>query len=126
MDKFTRNAFMLTVVAVGVIVWYMTKVAVEHTLGYFDIYLRSSLAEVIKNLLPVIFGGIAAYIPYRVERIKLYLLEVITEVKKVTWPPKKETWGATVVVIIAVIISAVVLWVFDLLSNFGMGFILKR
>jgi len=116
---------MITVLAVGVLIWYASKVAVSNVLSYFDIYLRSTWSQMLVNLVPIIFGGIGAYLPYRIEKIRLYLLEVITEVKKVVWPSKKETQAATIVVIIAVIISAIVLGIFDWLSSMGVNFILR-
>ena len=117
MDKFTRNAFLATLLAIAVVVGYTTKVAVERVMAYMDIYVRNISLQVVINLLPILVAGAAAYITYRTEKIKNYLLEVIAEVKKVVWPNKKETWGATVVVIIAVIISGIVLGLFDWLSG---------
>jgi preprotein translocase subunit SecE len=117
MDKFTRNAFLATLLAIAVTTGYTTKVAVDRIMTYMDIYVRNISLQVVINLLPVLVAGAAAYITYRTAKIKNYILEVIAEVKKVVWPNKKETWGATVVVIIAVIISGIVLGVFDWLSG---------
>ena len=125
MDKFTRNAFLATLLAIAVVVGYTTKVAVERVMAYMDIYVRNISLQVVINLLPILVAGAAAYITYRTEKIKNYLLEVIAEVKKVVWPNKKETWGATVVVIIAVIISGIVLGLFDWLSTLIMGLFLS-
>jgi preprotein translocase subunit SecE len=117
MDKFTRNAFLATLLTIAVVVGYTAKVAVDRVMTYMDIYVRNISLQVVINLLPILVAGAAAYITYRTEKIKNYLLEVIAEVKKVVWPNKKETWGATVVVIIAVIISGIVLGLFDWLSG---------
>lgn len=102
--------------AIAIIFGYTTKVAIDRVMTYMDIYVRSTSAQVLINITPVFVGGLAAYITYRIDKIRNYLLEVIAEIKKVVWPNKKETWGATVVVIIAVIISGIVLGIFDLLS----------
>jgi preprotein translocase subunit SecE len=93
----------------------------DRVITYMDIYVRSTGAQVLINITPVFVGGLAAYITYRIEKIRNYILEVIAEIKKVVWPNKKETWGATVVVIIAVIISGIVLGVFDWLSATLLG-----
>ncbi len=42
-----------------------------------------------------------------------FLSNVKTELKKVTWPTRKETYGSTIVVIVLVLICAVFLWVVD-------------
>ena len=44
---------------------------------------------------------------------KQFILEVISELKKVTWPNRKETLGATGVVLILVIIVSIYLGLVD-------------
>jgi preprotein translocase subunit SecE len=52
------------------------------------------------------------------ESAKRFLREVKTELKKVTWPSRKDTLSGTVVVLIAVFIIALFLGIVDLgLSN---------
>jgi len=121
MDKFTRNAFSITLLAIAVVVGYTTKVAMDRVMTYMDVYVRSTILQVVINLIPILAGVASAYITYRIEKVRNYLLEVIAEVKKVVWPNKKETWGATVVVIIAVIISGIVLGIFDWLAGLLLG-----
>jgi preprotein translocase subunit SecE len=125
MDKFTRNAFSITLLAVAVVLGYTTKVAMDRVMTYMDIYVRSMGLQVVISILPILVGVAAAYITYRIEKVRNYLLEVIAEVKKVVWPNKKETWGATVVVIIAVIISGIVLGLFDWLSGLLLSLFLR-
>ena len=49
--------------------------------------------------------------------------EIINELMKVTWPTRKETSAATVVVIITVIIFAVILGLFDMLWSWATSMI---
>jgi preprotein translocase subunit SecE len=49
-----------------------------------------------------------------IDKVKTFFSEVITELKKVSWPTRKEVRDTTVVVIIAVIIFGVYLFVIDL------------
>ena len=48
------------------------------------------------------------------EKIRLFLKEVKIEIKKVTWPSRRETMMSTVVVLIAVFIIAFFLGFVDL------------
>ena len=50
-------------------------------------------------------------------RVKTLADEVVTEVKKVVWPSKKELYAMTSVVSIILLVSGVVLGVFDLLAG---------
>jgi preprotein translocase subunit SecE len=47
------------------------------------------------------------------QRLKTFLVEVWAELQKTTWPQRKEVYGTTVVVVIAVIITAAYLYVVD-------------
>lgn len=49
-----------------------------------------------------------------VDKAKDYFKEVMVELKRVTWPSKKETMAATWVVIITVIILSIFLGIVDL------------
>jgi len=46
-------------------------------------------------------------------RVKRFLREVRAELKKVSWPDKKELSAYTVVVFISVLVVAVVIWIID-------------
>ncbi len=50
-------------------------------------------------------------------RVRTFLREVRIEMGKVTWPARKELLQATAVVIIAVVIAAVYIGVFDFIWN---------
>ena len=61
----------------------------------------------------------------RLRRLKQFLVEVWSELKKTTWPGRKEVYGTTVVVIVTVLICAVYLWVVDLILNAGMSAVFR-
>jgi preprotein translocase subunit SecE len=61
----------------------------------------------------------------RLKRLKQFLVEVWSELKKTTWPGKKEVYGTTVVVIVTVLICAFYLWIVDLILNAGMGAVFR-
>ncbi len=50
-------------------------------------------------------------------RLRTFLREVRIEMSKVTWPPRKELITSTGVVIVAVVIAAVYIGVFDFIWN---------
>ena len=52
-------------------------------------------------------------------RGRTFVSEVITELKKVTWPPKKEVYGTTVVVVIAVFFFGFYLYGLDLIMSYA-------
>jgi preprotein translocase subunit SecE len=50
-------------------------------------------------------------------RIRQFIEEVWAELKKTSWPAKKEVYGTTVVVIITVVLISAYLWVVDFFLN---------
>ncbi|MDH5405325.1 MAG: preprotein translocase subunit SecE [Candidatus Aminicenantes bacterium] len=48
------------------------------------------------------------------KRIKSFMSEVKAETKRVTWPNRKEVYGTTIVVLIAVFIFAIFLYIVDI------------
>ncbi|MEW6456227.1 MAG: preprotein translocase subunit SecE [Acidobacteriota bacterium] len=51
------------------------------------------------------------------KKLKNFLMEVKGELKKVTWPNKKEIVGTTIVVVIAVIFFGFFLFFFDVIFS---------
>lgn len=60
--------------------------------------------------------GIAAgssFVAFKNEKVYGFSAEVVSELKKVTWPTKEETRTATIVVIVTTVVIAMILGVFD-------------
>jgi preprotein translocase subunit SecE len=61
----------------------------------------------------------------RLKQLKQFMIDVWAELKKTTWPAKREVYGTTLVVIVTVLICAFFLWIVDLLLNRGMETLFK-
>ncbi len=59
------------------------------------------------------------------EKIKKYILNIINEMKKVTWPTRSELINSTIVVIIISAIVALIVGVLDFIFTSSLTFILK-
>ena len=57
------------------------------------------------------------------QRLRQFLTETWSELKKTTWPDRKEVYGTTVVVIVAVIITGAFLLVVDKALETGLHWI---
>jgi preprotein translocase subunit SecE len=66
-------------------------------------------------------GVVVALLAWRNKNTFTKATEITMELKKVTWPTRKETSAATVVVIVTVIIAAIFLGVFDLIWSWATG-----
>src|SRR5262249_7285719 len=77
--------------------------------GYF-------VAKPPENLIAVasvVVSAMAGLIAYRNYRVLELAAEVAGELRKVSWPTRKETRAATVVVIVTVLVFAVILGLYD-------------
>lgn len=61
----------------------------------------------------LVLTAFAAWVAWRNEDLFTLASECVTELSKVTWPTRKETVSATLVVIITVLIASLFLGVFD-------------
>ena len=60
------------------------------------------------------------------ERFRTFLTEVRNEMRRVTWPSRKEVYATTVVVILTSAFFGIYLWSFDLALNAFVNWIFRR
>jgi preprotein translocase subunit SecE len=57
---------------------------------------------------------------------RTFLTEVRNEMRRVTWPSRKEVYATTMVVVVTSAFFGLYLWVFDLAINWGVNWIFRR
>jgi preprotein translocase subunit SecE len=62
----------------------------------------------------------------RIQRARVFLTEVRNELKRVTWPSRKEVYATTVVVILTSIFFGLYLWGLGLIMNAVVRWIFAR
>jgi preprotein translocase subunit SecE len=67
----------------------------------------------LSTILGFVLAAVLAIIVWRIPRTQTVSLEVALELRRVTWPSLRETRAATIAVIVASAISAVILGLFD-------------
>src|SRR6185436_331550 len=103
-NKFVHLTFAIGALLVGFIVAKTT----DWAWSYF-----AKPNDLIINALAILVAGTAVLVAYRSERVYPSVVEVTRELEKVTWPTRKETSAATIVVIVTVLIAALILSMFD-------------
>jgi preprotein translocase subunit SecE len=93
----------------GVLLFIVANLASDWALGYFT----RSPSQFAVNGIAAAVALFAGFVLYRNDRVYGLASDVASELEKVTWPTKKETQAATMVVIVTVIIAAIILGVFD-------------
>lgn len=67
----------------------------------------------VTKLIGIVLGAAATIALYKNPKSVAYTNEVVAELRKVTWPTKKETQSATSVVIVTTLVMSVILFFMD-------------
>lgn len=60
-----------------------------------------------------------------IDRMKSLYRGVVSELKKVHWPNRKEVTSYTIIVLVSVVLVGAVIWIFDSAVGYLMSFIIK-
>ena len=104
----------------GLLAWFVLKQSVDWIWGYFD-----TPNELYAVGISGVVAVVGTVIAWRKESLFQNASDIVNELSKVTWPTRKETSAATVVVIITTIISSLFLGVFDLVWSWASAEIYK-
>lgn len=93
--------------------------------GVFGWMARIADMDLVKHGVPIFFG-LALFIFFQfTPKLRTWGEEVVTEVRKVVWPSRRDTTAMTIIVVIMVLISSVIISSFDLLSGFAINSLMK-
>ena len=67
-----------------------------------------------------------SYLPRKFSELTIFLSEVRSELRRVTWPPKTEVYPTTIVVIVTTIIFGVLLYAVDVIFSNGLAALLRQ
>ena len=99
----------------GLLLFFLLNWTVEWAWSYFARNPPGLTIDLISLGLALVIG-IALY---KNDRVYGLADDVTNELKKVTWPTRKETSAATIVVIVTVIIAAIILGSFDMVWSWA-------
>jgi preprotein translocase SecE subunit len=72
------------------------------------------------------FAGVLGWPARKIAEARAFLTDVRGELKKVTWPGRKEVYSTTLVVIATSIFFGFYLWGLDLVFSRALSFLFKR
>lgn len=112
--KVITVTFMLAGVLVGYVVSYAMSTAAALSSGNAAHFLSRDLVH---HGLPVLVGLLVFLSLQFKKSVVEWADEVVTELRKIVWPSRKDTTNMTVVVCIMVVLSGAVLGLFDFASG---------
>ncbi|WP_413290339.1 preprotein translocase subunit SecE [Bdellovibrio sp. HCB337] len=118
MEKTNSKIITLSFAIVAFLVGLVVSLLMKAFAGAFAVVARANDVDLIRHGLPLIIGfGLFAYCQFN-SKVVAWGDEVVTEVKKVVWPSRKDTTAMTIVVCIMVLISSVIISSFDMISGY--------
>ena len=100
------------------VIFELLSVALGYVAGLYS-------QDIFRHGVPIA-TGIGTFLFFQVNQSYRKLAdEVVTEVRKVVWVGKKELYSMTILVSVILIVSGVVLGIFDLLAGTGVRFFME-
>lgn len=125
MDNANSKIVTLSFLSFAALVGFTVATLLSVFSGAFGVVARAMEMDIVRHGVPVAIAlGLFVYLQFN-KNILTWADEVIAEIKKIVWPPSKDTRGMTVVVVIMVIISSVIVSVFDMFSGFVLNQLMK-
>ncbi len=84
---------------------------------------RALSSDFVVHILPALVGFVVFIYMQLNKSVLAWGDDVISEIKKVVWPSRKDTVAMTIVVIVMCIISAGLIWLFDVASAFFVNYL---
>lgn len=125
MDKTINKIMMVGFVCAAFLVGYVVQVIHTVLSSAWGAYANLTDSSVINHAAPVVCGiAFFIYVSFS-KKVRNWASEVIVEVSKVVWPSQKDTTALTIFVCFFMILSGIVLGLFDLFSGQVIQFIIE-
>jgi len=125
MDNTNSKIATLSFLSFSVLIGFTIATLLKVFSGAFGPVARAMELDIVRHGVPVA-SAMALFIYLQFNRGVLnWADQVIAEVKKIVWPPSKDTKAMTVIVIVMVFISSLIISFFDMVSGFVLNQLVK-
>lgn len=124
MENDRRKWVNLSYVVAAALLGYIVTELANHASGVFDLEARVRHFELWARGAGVLCGALLFLFLVRHQKTNQFMDEAALELSRVTWPTQKDTYRATIVVVIMVLISGAILGAFDALWTWALKFVL--
>lgn len=125
MEKTVNKIMMVSFIAGAFLCGYTVNVMVALLSNSWGTFARLTDSPAVRHGAPIAIAvGFFFYASFS-KNVRSWAHEVIMEVSKVVWPSRKETTAMTIVVCFFMIMTGIILGVFDLISSQVIQFIIE-
>lgn len=116
-EKNNQNIINAAMVAAGFLAYLVAALLFEILAGMFGAVARLQSIEAYKHGIPVAVGLATFLYMFFSGKVQVFLDEVVTEIRKVVWPSRKDTVAMTIVCCVMVVLAGVGLGAFDFFAS---------
>lgn len=125
MDKTNSKIITISFVSFAALIGFTVSTLLKVFSGAFGVIAKAMNYDLFRHGVPVVIAlALFIYLQFN-GKVLTWADEVIAEVKKIVWPPLKDTKGMTIIVVVMVLISSVIVSVFDMFSGFVLNQLMK-
>lgn len=125
MEKTINKIMMVGFVCAGFMLGYTVQVLNTLLSSSWGTYARLVDSELVTHGAPVALGVLFFFYLSFSKKTRTWAQEVIVEVSKVVWPSQKDTTSMTIVVCFFMLLTGVILGLFDFFSSQVIQFIIE-
>ncbi|WP_413560181.1 preprotein translocase subunit SecE [Bdellovibrio sp. HCB209] len=125
MEKTNSKIITLSFAIAGALLGLTVHMLIKAFAGAFGIVAKLADNDLFKHGLPVGTGILLFALLQFNPRVQTWGEEVVSEIRKVVWPSRKDTTAMTIVCVVMVLISSVIISSFDLISGFFINYLMK-
>ncbi|WP_413577434.1 preprotein translocase subunit SecE [Bdellovibrio sp. HCB290] len=125
MEKTNSKIITLSFAVAGALLGLTVHMLIKAFSGAFGVVAKLADNDLFKHGLPVGAGILLFVLLQFNPRVQAWAEEVVSEVRKVVWPSRKDTTAMTIVCVVMVLISSVIISSFDLISGFFINYLMK-
>ncbi len=101
----------------GILAYFITSTLLEVFAGTFGAVARIRNIAAVQHGLPVGVGIVVFLVLFTNKKIHNWADECVTEVRKVVWPSRKDTFAMTMVCCVMVLVAGMGFGIFDFLAS---------
>ena len=125
MEKTNSKILTLSFAVAGALVGLTVHLLIKAFSGAFGVVAKAADSDFVRHGVPVVTGIVLFAILQFSPGVLAWGEEVVTEIRKVVWPSRKDTTAMTIVCVVMVLISSVIISSFDLISGFVINYLMK-
>ena len=125
MDNTNSKVVTLSFLSFSVLIGFTIATLLKVFSGAFGPVARAMEFDLFRHGVPVATAmGLFIYLQFN-RNVLTWADQVIAEIKKIVWPPAKDTKGMTIIVVVMVFISSLIISFFDMVSGFILNQLIK-